>query len=304
MPDPTSTALAEAIEALEFYRDAWTFWQDGDESGVTDQGLDPRSDLLADMGRKAHDALARLRTQAEAPPTDDPVQDAEPAAADLTASASEPAGRTGGAHPPTGAITPKPAGLKFDWRANGVDERFARLWLEHGGSHHGPRVEHVSMPMSKFQAFAEALASRPSTPAEAPDGVLRERVARTLYAQEKARSAGGAMEPFEECAETTWYLDADAILALLPPADGAEAGLGELRKLSEKASPGFLRAIKDRRRYLPWRVENEEGTAHVADFNQATRGDFPEIEANAQFTAACWNYVRALLAAQQGGRNG
>jgi hypothetical protein len=41
---------------------------------------------------------------------DDPVQDAEPIAADLTASASEPVGRTGGAHPPTGA-SPVAGGL-------------------------------------------------------------------------------------------------------------------------------------------------------------------------------------------------
>ena len=34
---------------------------------------------------------------------------------------------------------------------------FRILWKEHGGSSHGPIVEHVTMPESNFWGFCEAL---------------------------------------------------------------------------------------------------------------------------------------------------
>jgi hypothetical protein len=34
------------------------------------------------------------------------------------------------------------------------------LWREHGGSTHGPNVEHVSMPLSSFPGFCTALTQR------------------------------------------------------------------------------------------------------------------------------------------------
>jgi hypothetical protein len=55
------------------------------------------------------------------------------------------------------AMTARPP--SFEWRRNGVDERFARLWIAHGGSNHGPHIECVSMPMASFQAFIQAVLS-------------------------------------------------------------------------------------------------------------------------------------------------
>lgn len=47
--------------------------------------------------------------------------------------------------------------LKGDWNVYGVEEGVARLWIEHGGDHHGPRVETVTMPMSKLMGFVAAI---------------------------------------------------------------------------------------------------------------------------------------------------
>lgn len=46
-----------------------------------------------------------------------------------------------------------------------------RLWKDHGGNHHGPNVETVTMPMNAFWSFLEAYAKslKPNTDASAPE---------------------------------------------------------------------------------------------------------------------------------------
>lgn len=46
-------------------------------------------------------------------------------------------------------------------------EAVMRLWREHGGSQHGPRVETVTMPLDRFHTFISAMLSAvPATPEE------------------------------------------------------------------------------------------------------------------------------------------
>lgn len=61
------------------------------------------------------------------------------------------------------------APLKGDWTVHRVEPRIARLWLEHGGNHHGPRVEHITMPMANFSGFVAALSAPAASPAEPSD---------------------------------------------------------------------------------------------------------------------------------------
>lgn len=57
--------------------------------------------------------------------------------------------------------------LKPDWAAHQVDPAVARLWREHGGDHHGPRVETVTMPMSRLMGFVSDLGASAASPESA-----------------------------------------------------------------------------------------------------------------------------------------
>lgn len=77
----------------------------------------------------------------------------------------------------------------------------------------------------------------------------------------------------------------------------------ELRKVAEEVALSSWRAIKDKRRTQPWRVEADDDTSMICEVSQAIRGDFPEIEANAKFIATFDPQMAlrllALLAAQE-----
>lgn len=62
----------------------------------------------------------------------------------------------------TTLTTPREA-VASDWAQHGVSREIAALWLKHGGSHHGPHTERVSMPMANFADFVAAIV--PDSPA-------------------------------------------------------------------------------------------------------------------------------------------
>lgn len=66
------------------------------------------------------------------------------------------------------------------------------------------------------------------------------------------------------------------------------SGVGDLdglEKVARAASQGEWKAIRDRRRMCPWRVESADGHAYIADIPQPTRDAYAIFEANARHIA-------------------
>lgn len=66
----------------------------------------------------------------------------------------------------------------------------------------------------------------------------------------------------------------------------ADVDVDALEGVATAASHGPWKAIRDKRRMYPWRVEAEDGRAYVADIPQPTRDPHPIFEANAAHIAA------------------